>query len=328
MGYSREIFKFATDELSQRRLNAIAEAERRRTEIYSKYPRLQEISNRLAGLSVNISRIILAKGNIKQDIERLKSENLSLQAEFSDILKNAGLSEDYIEPRFHCPNCKDEGYIDGKMCNCLKELMKKKAFNEMNKLSPLTLCDFKDFSLKYYPDETNELGINPREKMREILNYCQYYADDFNKSSPSIIMRGRTGLGKTHLSLAIAKSAIERGFGVIYGSVQTLISRLEHERFDKDKSESGDNTLQMLCNCDLLILDDLGAEFLTNFVVTVLNEIINSRMMSNKPTIINTNLSSEELLTRYSERISSRIIGYYHALNFVGRDIRQLKRTR
>lgn len=328
MGYSWEIYKFATDELSQRRLKAITEAEKRRNEIYAKYPRLQAISNKLASLSVNISRAILANGNIKQDIERLKNENLSLQSEFSEILKNAGLSKDYIEPRFYCPKCKDEGYIDGKMCRCLKELMKKKAFEELNKLSPLTLCDFKDFNLKYYPDKKNELGIIPREKMREILNYCQCYAEDFNKNSPSILMTGRTGLGKTHLSLAIAKSAIERGFGVIYGSVQTLISRLEHERFDKDKSNSSENTLQMLSNCDLLILDDLGAEFLTSFVVSVLNEIINFRMMSDKPTIISTNLSPEELEARYSERISSRIIGYYHALNFIGRDIRQLKRTR
>lgn len=328
MGYNREIFKYAKDELSQRKLRAIAEAEKRCSEVYSKHPRLQEITNKLAHLSIDVARAILANNDIKQDIKKLKDENLALQRERSTILKNIGLSEDYLEPRFYCTKCNDDGLIDGKMCDCLKDLMKQKATQELNKLSPLSLCDFKDFSLKYYSDAKNELGIIPREKMKEILNYCQCYAEDFHKRSPSILMTGRTGLGKTHLSLAIAKSAINRGFGVIYGSVQTLVSRLEHERFDKFKPESDENTLHMLCNCDLLILDDLGAEFLTSFVVSVLNEIINFRMMADKPTIISTNLSPEELEARYSERISSRIIGYYHALNFVGRDIRQLKRTR
>ncbi len=328
MGYSREIYKMATAEIARRKIKAIADAERRRNEVFAKFPRLQEISDQLAGLSINLSRAILAKGDIRQDIERLKAENLSLQAEFSKILKNAGLDEDCLSPRFICPLCKDEGYIDGKMCRCLKDLMKNKSMEELNKLSPLTLSDFDSFDLKYYPDTTNEFGINPRERMREILNYCKCYAEDFAKDSPSVLMLGRTGLGKTHLSLAIAKSAIRRGFGVVYGSVQFLVSKLEQERFDKNREGESENTLQMLCDCDLLILDDLGTEFLTSFVVSALNEIINSRMMADKPTIISTNLSPEELEARYTERISSRIIGYYHTLHFVGRDIRQLKRTR
>ena len=54
--------------------------------------------------------------------------------------------------------------------------------------------------------------------------------------------------------------------------------------------------------------------------------IINSRILGGKPTIINTNLTLSELRDRYTERIVSRLMGTYSVLTFYGNDIRQLKR--
>ena len=133
-------------------------------------------------------------------------------------------------------------------------------------------------------------------------------------------MQGSTGLGKTHLSLAIARAAIDKGFGVIYGSVQNLMAKLEQDRFGR--GNEGESAKAML-ECDLLILDDLGTEFTTQFVTASMYNLVNSRLLAAKPTIISTNLSMKDLNDKYTERFTSRIIGGYDRLVFLGRDIRQ-----
>ena len=78
-------------------------------------------------------------------------------------------------------------------------------------------------------------------------------------------------------------------------------------------------------DCDLLIIDDLGAEFPSQFTTSAIGNLINERLYENRPTIISTNLSVKELTERYSERTASRILGEYKRLLFVGEDIRFLK---
>ncbi len=138
-------------------------------------------------------------------------------------------------------------------------------------------------------------------------------------------MRGNTGLGKTHLSLAIAREVIERGFGVIYCSTPEILSKLEKERFGKSYNNSDDSE-EALKECDLLILDDVGSEFHTSFTKNIIYNIINFRISHGKPTIISTNLELEELEVMYSQRLVSRLMGEYVIMNFVGTDIRQVKR--
>lgn len=144
--------------------------------------------------------------------------------------------------------------------------------------------------------------------------------------SPNLLMQGGTGLGKTHLSLAIAHEAIEKGYGVIYGSAQNMVTNLEKERFQKDNEQQDTN--QLMLQCDLLIIDDLGTEFSTSFVTAAIYNIVNTRLMTHKPTIISTNLSMKELEERYTERFASRILGSYIPLFFRGKDIRQQKRRK
>ena len=159
--------------------------------------------------------------------------------------------------------------------------------------------------------------------MEKILFNCMDYAKNFSFSSPNIIMMGSTGLGKTHLSLAIARAVIDKGFGVVYGSVNNLIDKLEREHFGRDEESS---TRQSLMDCYLLILDDLGTEFRTAFSVAEVYNLINTRQMTRRPTIISTNLTMKELEAAYTNRFTSRIIADYVRCLFQGDDIRQKKR--
>ena len=159
--------------------------------------------------------------------------------------------------------------------------------------------------------------------MQKILAYCQNYAQYFHKSSPSILMFGKTGLGKTHLSLSIASVALERGYSVLYDSVINFLRKIEREHFGKEHPET--DTMELLLTCDLLILDDLGTEFDSSFYQSTIYNLINTRLNRSLPTIISTNLDFNGISNRYEERITSRIYANYSILRFVGQDVRIMK---
>ena len=134
-------------------------------------------------------------------------------------------------------------------------------------------------------------------------------------------------MGKTHISLSIAKKVTELGYTVAYGSLLNYLSIIEKEHFRRSENSNTD-TMQVLINTDLLILDDLGSEFKSGFYESAIYNIINSRINLGLPTIISSNLSTAELQKNYNDRIISRIFGVFTTLMFVGEDIRQIKRLR
>lgn len=324
MSYSEQIIDKAKKEIAERRKNAEYDAKQRRDELVTACPELEEIEREIAKAGLDAIRAISMGANAQEYIKNLAKKNLEQQQHRKDILNSLGVDEDFLEVKYTCPICEDKGIVDGKRCECFKTLLKKYAYDELCKATPIKLSSFNGFRLDFYPEQPDAMtGVSPRKRMTEVLNYCRTWADDFDTKAPSVLMYGATGLGKTHLSLAMAKTAIDKGYGVVYGSTQNLISRLEREKFGR--SNDGDTTEQSLLECDLLILDDLGAEFTTSFTISSLYNIINTRMMTNLPVIINTNLSVDEIETKYTQRISSRIIGEYTPIEFFGRDIRQLK---
>ena len=233
--------------------------------------------------------------------------------------RSCGVDENYLKPDYTCKKCNDTGYHDGKMCECLEKLLKKSAFDELAQACPLKISKFEDF------DPSIQKTMSAKKKAADILKFCEEYANDFDTDSQSLFLYGETGLGKTHLSLAIAGTVIKNGYGVVYGSAQNLFTMLERERFGRSEDPDGTTEEKLLC-CDLLILDDLGAEFSTQFTVAELYNIINTRMAKELPTIINSNVPIEELEKRYTSRVTSRIIGSYQMIQFVGNDVRQLKK--
>ena len=327
MGYSKEVYEAVNRLLEQRRRKATREAEERKNRIYRQFPRIGEIQREFSSTAIQAARAVLGGQNAAQQLANLKDHNLALQQEQASILRQAGIPLDDWDIHYQCPLCQDEGYIDGVMCSCMKNLLRQEAYRQLNQLSPLSLSTFDSFSLDYYSKTPLRDGYpSPYNRMEDILRYCRAYAADFSLHSPSLLMQGATGLGKTHLSLAIARIAINKGYGVIYGSTQNIISKLEKERFSYRRDTSGDDSEQHLIQCDLLILDDLGTEFSTGFSNACVYNILNSRLLSSLPTIISTNLTMKELERAYSERLVSRIMGNHVRLEFLGNDIRQQKR--
>lgn len=325
MGYSREIYDAVQAELERRREAARAEAAALRERVIARHPRAREIEQQMAFAAVEVSRAILGGGDVEAAVEEIKARNLSLQAELAALIAQEGGETSDFEPRYTCPRCEDTGVVHGRRCSCMEALLKEEACRRLSRMSSLKLTDFASLKLDYYPAEPDRTGVSPRERMTSVLRYCRDYAEDFRcgpqGSSPSLLMAGPTGVGKTHVSLAIARTVSDKGYGVVYGPVQGLLHRLEREHFGRAEG----NTEEMLTGCDLLILDDFGTEFSGPFYTACLYNLINTRMLEERPTILSTNLGREEMLDRYGEQITSRVIGTYVPLAFCGRDIRQLK---
>ena len=322
MAYSAELCEQAKTVLEQRRSTAQTRATQLRRVMIAKEPRLAEIEAQMAQSAGKVVSAILKGGNVEDEVEKIKRENLALQVEMSLLLKENGATVSNFEPQYTCQKCEDTGVCNNKYCDCYLTLLRELSCETLSELSGMTPQSFDTLSLEFYSDRPDaRTGIAPRARMRDVIAYCRAYAEGFDGSDVSLLLRGPTGVGKTHLSLAIAGEVMARGYSVVYGPVQKLLHRIEKEHFGRAEGNSED----VMTECDLLILDDVGTEFTSPFYTSALYNIINERMLTDKPTIISTNLNQKDLTTRYGEQIASRITGTFQPIVCDGKDIRQLK---
>lgn len=325
MSYDKSIYDQAEAELSRRRFDAEKLQKARTSKITGEIPEIAELDNELTQTVIELSKLIVAKqGDFEQRFNSIRENNLQAQRLKAELLTAHGYPADYLDVNYFCEKCSDKGFVNGIRCDCFERLLKKYAIERLNRSANMPQCDFEHFSLDYYNGQKTPDGTDCRDKMSEIYECCKSYADTFSTSSPSLFLYGKTGTGKTHISLSIAKRAAERGFNVAYGSLINYLTLIEREHFGK--VEGGGDTMNLLIGAELLILDDLGSEFSTGFYESVTYNIINSRINLSLPTIISTNLSVAELQNKYNDRIISRIFGSFNTLCFVGTDIRQIKR--
>ncbi len=327
MSYDRQTYEKAEAVISSRRLAAQDENNRRIKEIEERIPEIREINSQLAHTIVDISKMILTKkADTTKCLEDIKEKNLQAQNLITELLTANGYPADYLKTKFYCEKCEDKGYVSDGRCTCLLNLLKKYSIDRLNGQANLPDCDFNHFSLEYYRGKKDEDGNDCLDKMSRIYDFCREYSDNFSIKRPSLLMYGKTGVGKTHLSLSIAKEVAGKGFNAAYGSIVNLLTIIEREHFGKIPEDENMDTVNLLINADLLVLDDLGAEFSSQFYESVTYNIINSRINLGLPTIISTNLTAAELQKKYNERIISRLFGEFSALYLVGEDIRQIKR--
>ena len=181
-------------------------------------------------------------------------------------------------------------------------------------------------SLAFYPNTMDEkLGEPVRTYMGGLLEDLRSYAEEFDHNSESLMLFGNAGLGKTHAALAIAGIVLEKGYDVIYVSSPDFFSKLEGLHFGSDPADEEETLLQTAANADLLILDDLGSEFNSAFLISSLYSLLNNRLGAKLPTIVTTNITDGALLEKlYTEKISSRLSAFVPCL-FAGDDIRTQK---
>ena len=318
MAYSRENMRYAVDTLAERRAHAEAVARKNEAHLHQISAEARVLDQTLSKTGLEAFRIAVSGGNVQEKIANLRRENELLQEKRRALLSSLGLPGDYTKPQYTCAACHDTGYTEnGMMCACMRRLLTEAGFRSSGLGRLIETQNFANFSLQYYQGEALTCA-------RRALETAKAFAEDFEKNGANLLLMGGTGLGKTHLSTAIARRAIERGYDVVYETAQNIIADFEYDRF-KSGYGTEEARSDRYFDADLLIMDDLGAELTNQFTVSSLYNILNTRINGGKSVIISTNLGQKSLMERYDERITSRLFGEFYPLVFRGVDVRSQK---
>ena len=314
----REDCRRKTDELfSQKQADVITRRTAHRAEIYEKFPQIAEFEQKMETVSAEFFTA-MADGNLSEDgFNRLKTESLALQKEREEILTQNGYPADYLSFQYECPICKDEGFVGTEMCVCYKKALAEEFLRCSNMQKIYQNKNFRNFDLTFYAEGED------RRKMEATLEYCKTYARKFDKVPRNLLFLGAPGSGKTFLSCAIGTELIKTGHFVLYTPIQDMLDDFEKVRFGK-----GDADIESYKECDLLIIDDFGAEFKNSFSESVLYNIINDRLNEKKPMIISTNFDEDDIEENYHERLCSRLMYEFAKIQFAQVDIRREKERR
>jgi len=316
-------------EVSQSRAEAMLEE--RRAGIYHSFPQVADIDQRLSEIGLSLAKMALAKD--KHGIQAARAEAEALKQEKAHILFTGGVPEGYLTAAYNCIACNDTGYKPpepgqlAERCGCLRQKLVEAYYSLSNIRGILEEENFDTFDSRCFsPIVVESEGLSPLTNMQAIYRLATDFVQDFNKKFDNLLLYGRTGLGKTFVCHCIAKDLLDTGHTVLYLTAPRLFKIIEDYRFNRESMNEPDEMLEAVADVDLLILDDLGAEFVTVVTSSALFDIINQRLLTKKPMIVSSNLSPQELMNHYSERIVSRFTGYYRMLKFFGEDIRVKKK--
>lgn len=318
MAFNRDNYSRIREEYENKYQLARDAANAKKAELHEKYPELAKIDAALSSTGPAVfAAAMKGRDRLDERIAEIKSENVKLRKARTDFLIAHGYPADYTDVKYECEKCCDSGFVDGKMCSCMREKLVMAGYESAGVANLIKEQSFDTFSLDYYKKNRETY-----ERMSHVFRVVKDYAEEFSQNRcDNLLMMGGTGLGKTHLSSALAKRIVERGFDVQYVSALKMISDFEGERF---KGEGSSNTSRYY-DCDLLIIDDLGCEVSNQFTVSCVYDVVNMRINLKKSTVISTNLSQSELRAKYWDRITSRLFGEYRPLLFVGTDVRAQK---
>ncbi len=298
-------------------------------EVYDKIPEYEILEQAIVSLCASEARsrvLNTSSGHVKS-AKQLHDQITDLQNRQKTLLISNGFPENYLELQYHCPICKDTGFAGNDLCSCFRQAAAQKIYDQSRIAPILERENFDTFNIHYYSEDIDpRFGISPADNMKTIVSRCQSYIRDFDSQFSNLFITGNTGVGKSFLTHCIANELLKASRSVLYMTAFDLIEAFEAHTFgnpeDDEESFYEDTLFDSIMNCDALIIDDLGTETINNFTVSQLFLCLNHRQEHRRSTIISTNLPVEAIQDIYSERISSRIISYYHIFLIFGEDIR------
>lgn len=314
-GYQTEILKIYDDLREQE----TRDLKLRKNEITTKHPEIIDLDNKIQKLSLEMAVAVLKSNDGEKTLNRYKDQITDLRVKKCEMLVERGYDPEYLTLHYHCNKCKDTGFIGNAKCICYKQNLVKLYYKNSELETAIKTNNFNNFDMSLFSShKLGEEKFSPRKNMENNLEYIlKEYIPNFQEISTNLLFYGNPGSGKTYLSYCIAKAILDKGFLVVYKTSDELIKNLKDIRFNND------STLEsLLLECDLLIVDDLGAEYLNEFTVTELFNLINKRILCGKKMLISTNLTLPGISKQYSERIASRLIGEFKLCKFYSEDIR------
>ena len=317
----------AHDELEEIRKKNQEELERRKDLVRSSAPDFAEAEAVLSQCGIALSRCILSG---TRDISAIRAQIESAQKKKAEILKRLSSPSDYLNDIYSCEKCRDTGFDEnGHRCRCLKQMISKYVGVNSNLTAAMRDQTFDNFDFSLFENCPDIKGCSAQTLAKKIFNKCLDFANTFEEKGSNLYLYGGAGTGKTYLSSCIANKALERGFAVYYQSAFQLLDtfeKLKFGRFDQEELPSAEYAVKYAYTADLLIIDDVGTEFVSGYSSAALFDIINSRLVAGKSTIISSNLTPSKIEEIYGGRIASRITGSFDVLAFRGADLRRIAR--
>ncbi len=295
--YGYENYQKVKEIIDNRYATANAEADIRNAQVREESPEIRDIDRELVTTGLRLFKAACTGA----DITPIKERNIALTKRRAEILVELGYTADYTLPRYTCTRCGDTGYIGDRMCTCFRELLVKANIRSSGIGTLIERQSFENF------DTTSPDPEIAKRKRKNLKTARDFVANFGNGKSPNLLLLGNTGTGKTHISTAIAKELIELGYEILYDSCENILQAIISDRFDS--RNHGEAQGRRFFECDLLIIDDLGAEYINQLSISTLYNLINTRINKGLPTIISSNLAPELLRTTYDDRIYSRLFG-------------------
>lgn len=320
-----DIIKEILLEYEKTRDSAQRDLEYRKAQVYEIVPRIKEIEDEINKVGIKLSKLILQNlDNYDEEIIKIKDYVEKLKQEKAIIMTENNIPLNFLQLEYKCKECKDTGFVQGKKCSCFNQRLINRAYEMSNIAHKFKDENFQRFNIELFskdPFENEELS--PRENMLNILNICEGFVFNFDiKNEENLLFYGPTGLGKTFMCNCIAKTLLDKGKIVVYQTAFKILEILEEYKFNNNKSPEIKASYELLFNCDLLIMDDLGTELSNVFTNIEIFNIINARIINERKTIISTNLSPADIIKTYGERTASRIFGKFNLIKFYGHDLR------
>lgn len=318
MALTNEQYNIIKRKYDEIQLKHQRETDRRKSEIYAKLPEYQDLDREAIEISMERGRNLLinktkdSQEDFHQKIENIKSRKAAL-------LASNGYPSDYLEPLYDCTICNDTGYVDGNKCSCFLKMQIELIYDYSQMKELIKTDNFDNLSREYYTGEALDL-------FDKAVLTCKNFISNFNSDYHNLLFYGTVGTGKSFLSSCVAKELLEKGCSIIYVSAIQLFQTISNNIFSYDK-DAFIQISEALLSCDLLIIDDLGTETTNDFIRSRLFDLVNERMLRHKSIIISTNLSLEDIRSRYSDRVFSRLYSQFELLHLAGvKDIRIQKK--
>lgn len=206
-------------------------------------------------------------------------------------------------------------------CECLKKAeadRKKKAEEELRESKARSRRDACFAASGFYRDCTFETddGRNPRTS-----DLCRRFAETFDGKDPyGLLLWGGVGTGKSFMASAIANRVIDKGFSVLQTDIGYIVNTMEAS-FEQRREN-----LSKILSHDLLIIEDLGAQRTTGYMMEYVYTVIDGRYKSGRPMIVTTNYTYKQMTTTPPSdpwcRIFDRIVERCYPVEFTGRSRR------
>lgn len=321
MAFSKEVVAKVKNEYFNKYARAQAAADARRDELHKRIDGLAIIDRELSKTGMRIMDVTMSGIDVEAKIAEIKKENDNILTVRAELLRAHGYPEDYTDVHYECERCGDSGYVDTVMCDCMKRALVIESYKISGLAGLVDSQSFENFSLDYYKQ-----SAAVHNNMKIALDISKRFAESFDDNTyKNFLFMGGTGLGKTHISTAIAKTIMDKAYDVLYVTATGMIGDFEYKRFGNAAFDGDAGDTSRYYTADLLIIDDLGTELTNQFTISCLYDVINARIISRKSTIISTNLGREDIVKRYWDRITSRLFGEYLPVVFSGTDVRKQK---